>query len=101
MSKPQVHDGVVPGPERSRRGSAVAATALAAVLLMGIGLSPVVATEPVPQADVSAAAAGLDSESASRLVAMAQELAESVTHGEISEEQAREFLRKMSRRLAA
>lgn len=99
MSKPQVHDDVVPGPERSRRGSAVAATALAAVLLMGIGLGPVVATEPVPQADVSAA--GLDSEIASRLVAMAQELAESVTHGEISEEQAREFLRKMSRRLAA
>ena len=100
MSKSTVHDDVVPGPERSRRGSAVTATALAAVLLMGIGLSPAVATGEVPRAEVSAADA-LGPDGASRLVAVAQELAEAVTHGEITEEQAKEFLRKMSHRLAA
>jgi hypothetical protein len=102
MSKPQGHDDVAPGPGLARRGTAVAATALAAVLLMGIGLIPASATEPPPPAQAGVSAPeGIDADAAARLVGVAEDLAEAVTHGEITEEQARKFLLQVHRRLAA
>lgn len=105
MSTSPGHDDVVPVPGRTRRGSAVAATALAAVLLMGIGLGPAAATademapQPRPGTGVSATER-IDPEVAQRLVGVAQDLAEAVTHGEITAEQAEKFLRQVCARLA-
>lgn len=106
MSTSQGHDDVMPGPGWSRRGSAVAATALAAVLLMGIGLSPAAATadgtSPPSCPDTGASATeGIDAEVAQRLIGVAQDLAEAVTHGEITAEQAEKFLQQVCERLAA
>ena len=104
MSASQDPDVVVPGPARNLRGTAVAATALAALLLMGIGLSPASATVTAPPAGPGASApapGGLDPDVAQRLVGIAQDLAEAVTHGEITEQQAEDFLLKMHHRLAA
>jgi hypothetical protein len=105
MSTSQGHDDVMPGPGRTRRGSAVAATALAAVLLMGIGLTPAAAAggaapELRPGTGASAAE-GIDPEVAQRLIGVAQDLAEAVTHGEITAEQAEKFLQQVCERLAA
>ncbi|MFI7580635.1 hypothetical protein ACH9DO_13760 [Kocuria sp. M1N1S27] len=105
MSTTQGHDDVLPGPGRTRRGSAVAATALAAVLLMGIGVSPAAAgaaeTPPKPRPVLGAPAAErFDPEVAQRLVGVAQDLAEAVTHGEITAEQAEKFLQQVCERLA-
>ncbi|MEX5295032.1 hypothetical protein QYM41_07095 [Kocuria sp. CPCC 205268] len=107
MSTPQGHDDVVPVPGRARRGGAVAATALAAVLLMGIGLAPAAtAAEPTPQLRPGAGAAAaertgseIDPEVAQRLLGVAEDLAEAVTHGEITAEQATKFLRHVCARL--
>lgn len=106
MSTSQGHDDVMPGPGRTRRGSAVAATALAAVLLMGIGLTPAAAaaggTAPELRPGTGASAAErIDPEVAQRLIGVAQDLAEAVTHGEITAEQAEKFLHQVCERLAA
>ncbi|MEX5297753.1 hypothetical protein RCG67_03115 [Kocuria sp. CPCC 205292] len=105
MSTPLGHDDVVPAPGRSRRGGAVAATALAAVLLMGIGLGPAAAggeAEPPPRPGSGVAAPErIDFETAQRLLGVAQDLAEAVTHGEITTEQAEKFLRQVCERLAS
>ncbi|GAA1774323.1 hypothetical protein [Kocuria aegyptia] len=106
MSTSQGHDDVMTSPGRTLRGSAVAATALAAVLLMGIGLSPAAATAdgtaPPSRPDSGASATErIDPEVAQRLVGVAQDLAEAVTHGEITAEQAEKFLQQVCERLAA
>ncbi|MFI7483646.1 hypothetical protein ACH9EU_14685 [Kocuria sp. M1R5S2] len=100
MSKSQGHDDVAPGPGLARRGTAVAATALAAVLLMGVGLIPASATEPPPHAETGVSAPEeLDPDVAARLVGVAEELAEAVTHGEMTEEQAKNFLLQVRLRI--
>ncbi|MCJ8506230.1 hypothetical protein MRU69_15425 [Kocuria flava] len=107
MSKPQDHDDVDPGRGRSRRGTAAAATALAVLLLTGLGLSPAAATATVTadrqgaHGPASAGADGLDARAAERLAGVARELAEAVTHGEITQEQAVAFLQQLRRRLGA
>jgi hypothetical protein len=106
MSTSEGHDDVTPGSGRTRRGSAVAATALAAVLLMGIGLGPAVATTggtaPPPRPGTGAPATErIDPEMAQRLIGVAEDLAEAVTHGEITAEQAEKFLQQVCERLAA
>ena len=104
MSKSLDHDDVVPGPGPARRGSAVAAAALAAVLLLGLGIGPAAATETVdPPRQGSGAETphpeGVDAEVQERLAGVAEDLAEAITHGEITEEQATAFLLQLLRRL--
>jgi hypothetical protein len=82
----------------------VAATALAAVLLMGIGLTPAAAGGTAPElrpGTGASAAERIDPEVAQRLIGVAQDLAEAVTHGEITAEQAEKFLQQVCERLAA
>lgn len=101
MSTSEAPDVVVPGPARSLRGTAAATTVLAAALLMGIGLGPAVAASAAaPAGTVAAASAVVDPDVAQRLVGVAQDLAEAVTHGEITAEQAEFFLQQVHRRLA-
>ena len=106
MSTSEGHDDVTPGPGRTRRGSAVAATALAAVLLMGIGLGPAAATAdgtapPARPGTWASATERLDPQAAQRLIGVAEDLADAVTHGEITAEQAEKFLQQVCERLAA
>lgn len=103
MSTSEAPDVVVPGPARSLRGTAAATTVLAAALLMAVGLSPAAATSgAVPAGTVTTAPASavVDPDVAQRLVGVAQDLAEAVTHGEITAEQAECFLQQVHRRLA-
>ena len=105
MSKTKDPDDVVPGSARSRRATAAAATALAAVLLMSLGLSPATAADTAEApAHRSAGAVGpetapLDQDDVERLAGVAQDLAEAVTHGEISEAQAAFFLAQVYRKM--
>jgi hypothetical protein len=106
MSKTMDSDDVVPGSARSRRGTAAAATALAAVLLMSLGLSPAAAAATVEApphrsvGSVGPATAQLAPDVAERLAGVAQDLAEAVTHGEITETQAASFLGQVYRKIA-
>ncbi|MGX5356857.1 hypothetical protein [Kocuria sp. KH4] len=101
MSTPQDPDDVVPGPARSLRGTAVAATVLAAALLMGVGLGPAAADpDTAPGSTVTAAPAALGPEAAERLTGIAEDLAEAVTHGEITTQQAERFLQQVHHRIA-
>lgn len=100
MSTSEAPDVVVPGSARSLRGTAAAATVLAAALLVGIGLGPAAATSAAaPAGTVTTAPAAVDPDVAQRLVGVAQDLAEAVTHGEITAQQAECFLRQLHRRL--
>ncbi|MFE7631990.1 hypothetical protein [Kocuria sp. NPDC057446] len=101
MSRTMDPDDVVPGPARSRRATAAAATALAAVLLMGLGLSPAAADSPAHRSvgSVGAETAPLDPDVVERLAGVAQDLAEAVTHGEITEAQAAFFLAQVYRKM--
>ncbi|MGQ1796513.1 hypothetical protein ACT4S5_05145 [Kocuria oceani] len=102
MSTSQDPDDVVPGAARSLRGTAVAATALAAVLLMGIGIGPA-AADPSAAAGstVAAAPATIGREVAERLAGIAEDLAEAVTHGEITTQQAERFLLQVHHRIVS
>jgi hypothetical protein len=100
MSTSEAPDVVVPGPARSLRGTAAATTVLAAALLMGIGLVPAAAAAAPAGTVTTAVASAVDPDVAQRLVGVAQDLAEAVTHGEITAEQAECFLQQVHRRLA-
>ncbi|HST71486.1 hypothetical protein [Kocuria rosea] len=106
MSRATDPDDVVPRSSRTRRGPAVAATALAVLLLTGLGLSPAMATATLTASPYGApgsaptGAGELDPEVAERLAGVAQDLAEAITHGEITELQAAAFLQQVSRRIA-